>query len=122
MDYFSHKLGESGLLNITPTKICPTWRNKRMGEDYITKMLDHFLISGNLVETPIIFKQWVGLRGESNHHPIFLEVAGDSRKPASPFKFNSAWLKEEEFLNLLKELYGTPLYKKSGQWFNFLKI
>jgi len=64
----------------------------------------------------------VGLRGESNHHPIFLEVAGDSRKLASPFKFNSAWLKEEEFLNLLKELYGTPLYKKSGKWFNFLKI
>jgi hypothetical protein len=95
-----------GLLDIAPTKICPTWRNKRMGEDYIAKRLDRFLILGNLVESPLIFRQWVGSRGESNHHPIFLEVVGGSRKSMSPFKFNSAWLKEEEFLNLVKELWN----------------
>jgi hypothetical protein len=46
----------------------------------------------------------VGSGGDSNHHPIFLEVVGGSRKPTSPFKFNSAWLKKGEFLNLVKEL------------------
>jgi hypothetical protein len=106
VNYFSHKLGESGLLDIAPTKIFPTWRNKRMGEDYIEKRLDRFLISGKPGGVPSNFQTMGGIGGESDHHPIFLEVAGDSRKPSSPFKFNSAWLKEEEFLNLVKELWN----------------
>jgi hypothetical protein len=101
-------LGELGLLDITPIKLSPTWRNKRIGEDYIAKRLDHFLISENLVESPLLFRQWVGSGGESDHHPIFLEVAGRSKKPAIPFKFNSSWLKEEEFLALVKEIW-TPI-------------
>jgi len=56
MDYFSHKLGESSLLDISPTNIFPTWRKNRTGDDYIAKKLDHFLFSGNLVETPLIFR------------------------------------------------------------------
>jgi hypothetical protein len=77
-----------------------------MGEEYFTKRLDRFLISANLVESPLFFRQWVGSGGESDHHPIFLEVAGNTRKPTSPFKFYSSWLKEEEFINLVKELWN----------------
>ena len=98
------------MLDITPTKIIPTWRNKRIGEDYIAKRLDHFLISEALVESPLLFRQWVGYGGESDHHLIFLEVEGRSKKPTSPFKFISAWLKEEEFLDLVKEIW-TPLHQ-----------
>jgi hypothetical protein len=111
-------LGESGLLDIAPTKLCPTWRNKRLGEDHIAKRIDCFLISTYLVESPLLFRQWVGSGGESDHYPIFLEVAGNTRKPTSPFKFNSAWLKEEEFINLVKEIW-IPLTKKNGQLTQF---
>jgi hypothetical protein len=61
MDYFSHKLGESGLLDIAPTNIFPTWINKRMRDDYIEKRLDSFLILGNSMDSPLIFIQWVGI-------------------------------------------------------------
>jgi hypothetical protein len=77
---FSHKLEDSRLLDIAPTKLGPTWRNKRMGEEHIAKRLDHFLISTHLVEVLLLLRQWVGSRGKSDHYPIFLEVAGNTRK------------------------------------------
>jgi hypothetical protein len=83
--YFCHKLGDSSLLYIVPTKLYPTWRNKRLGEEHIAKRLDHFLISTSLVESPLLFRQRVGLGGEFDHYPIFLEVAGNTRKPTIPF-------------------------------------
>jgi hypothetical protein len=51
-DFFVHKLGEAGLIDIAPIRLGPTWRNKRLGEDHIAKRLDHFLISSLLVEEP----------------------------------------------------------------------
>jgi hypothetical protein len=54
------------------------------------------------LETTLLFRQWIGSGGESDHHLIFLEVVGSTKKPTSPFKFNSTWLKEEEFISLVK--------------------
>lgn len=34
-DYFNHILREKGLIDIAPTNLCPSWRNKTVGEDYI---------------------------------------------------------------------------------------
>jgi hypothetical protein len=105
MDYFRHKIGEAKLLDIAPISLRPTWRNKCIGEDFIAKRIDHFLLVESLVESPLIFRQWVGMRGDSDHHPVFLEVSRRPKKPMSPFKFNSAWLQEEDFLNLVKEVW-----------------
>jgi hypothetical protein len=41
-DYFSHKLGVRGLIDIELAKLNPTWRNKRVGEDRIAKIIDSF--------------------------------------------------------------------------------
>jgi hypothetical protein len=43
--FFAHKLEGAGLIDVNPIRLGPTWRNKRMGEDYIAKWLDCFLIS-----------------------------------------------------------------------------
>jgi hypothetical protein len=51
-------------------------------------------------------------RGGVDHFPIFLEIAGASRKPTSPFKFNSAWLKEESFQKLVKEVWSPISHSK----------
>ena len=52
-----------------------------------------------------------GERRISDHCPIFLELRGRRRKPPSPFKFNSCWLKEEGFQDLVKEMW-TPRPQK----------
>jgi hypothetical protein len=58
-------------------------------------------------------RQWVGSGGDSDHHPIFLEVVPQPKKPASPFKFNSSWLKDDEFIALVKEVW-TPIDSSIG--------
>ena len=72
-----------------------------MGEERIEKILDRFLISEDLLEEDLIFKQWVDLGAVSEHVPIYLEIWKQPKKPASPFKLCSAWLKNEEVVQLI---------------------
>jgi hypothetical protein len=51
--YFIRKMEEVGLLDIEPTKLTPTWRNKRTGEARISKRLDRFLISEGFLDEVI---------------------------------------------------------------------
>jgi hypothetical protein len=73
-DLFRHILSKGGLLDLAPLKLCPTWRNKRTGEDQITKRLDRFLIFDKILNQDLHYKQWVGSGGESNHSPILLDI------------------------------------------------
>lgn len=43
-DFFRHRLSQVGVTDVPPIKMTPTWRNRRMGEDFIAKRLDLFLI------------------------------------------------------------------------------
>lgn len=47
-------------------------------------------------------RRWVGNRGLSDHCSIFLQVEKDDNKPAGPFKFNTVWMEDEEFIKLVK--------------------
>jgi hypothetical protein len=60
------------------------------------------------------FRQWIGEGGGIRSFPIFLEVAGGSKKETSPFKFNLDWLKEESFLSLVKDTW-VPFDPRSRQ-------
>jgi hypothetical protein len=105
MDFFCHSLSEAGLLDLAPLKLLPTWRNKQTREDRITKRLDRFLVSENLMNQPELIRQWIGCGGESYHSPILIDISGGPRKPPSPFKFNLAWLNEESFQSLVKRCW-----------------
>jgi hypothetical protein len=95
--FFKHILEEKGLSDLDPIKLMPTWRNKRIGERQGEKRIDRFLLSDKLMDKSLHFRQWIGEGGDSNHFPIFLEVAGGSKKPASPFKFNPGLAQRGEF-------------------------
>jgi hypothetical protein len=68
-----------------------------VGEDSLEKNLDRFLISENLMDFPLQFRQWVASGGESDHFPIWLEIAGGPNKLSSPLKFNPYWISYESF-------------------------
>ena len=76
-----------------------------MGESYIAKQLDRFLIVDPLVKTIHRIRQWVGGFGDSDQNLILLEIAHGGEKPSSPFKFNGDWLNREDFINLIKDLW-----------------
>jgi len=55
--------------------------------------LDRLLFRISLVSYFLLFYQWIGLGGVSDHFPIFLEFRNDSWKPKALFKFNSSFSK-----------------------------
>jgi hypothetical protein len=92
-----------GIIDIPPIKILPTWRNMRTGDARVAKILDHFLVHESLFDYPLQLKQWIDSGGDSDHYPIWLELDFGPKKPAIPFKFNTTWLEDEDFQNLVKE-------------------
>jgi hypothetical protein len=76
-----------------------------MREAHISKRLDWFLIFEAFLDKATRIKQWVSLGGDSNHNPVMLEIALAQEKPANPFKLNPEWMKEEEFINKIKEVW-----------------
>ena len=40
--------------------------------------------------------------GDSDHHPVFLQILGHDKNTHSPFKFNAHWLEHEDLVILLK--------------------
>ena len=102
IDYFTQKLADKNQINVEPSKLKLTWRNKRVREDQVTKRIDKFVMSENFVERQVLIKQWIGTGGESDHFPIFLEVRKGNLKLIIPFKFNSTWLEDPDFNSLVR--------------------
>lgn len=65
--------------------------------------------------------------GILDHSPIYLELLGPFPKPSAPFKFNSAWLMNPNYIKLITDFWlshppnrgRTPV---EGFYHNILKI
>jgi len=57
----SHLLMINGLLDITPRKINPTWRNIRTWEERVAKRIDLFLVAEALMEVTFQERKWIGV-------------------------------------------------------------
>lgn len=75
-NYFLDALDRCRLIDMRPTKLNPTWRNRQCGEDHITKRLDCFLVSGRLVSSLNHIRHWVSKGGNLDHNPILIELKG----------------------------------------------
>eukprot|EP00253_Pinus_taeda_P033560 PITA_33560 len=107
-DFFFNLITENNLIDPSPIKLKPTWRNRRIGEDQIAKRLDRFLLAESLSSKIPMIRQWVEEIGNSDHFPIFVDLTIPPHKPPAPFKFNSAWLQDPSFCNLFKETWIHP--------------
>ena len=67
--------------------------------------LDRFLIKEPLMDKIEMISKWVGSGGILDHLPIFLEIASISPYSRTPFKFNSTWLRDEDFHQLVKKIW-----------------
>ena len=102
-DFFSKYLENYGLADVVPSVMLPTWNNRRVGADNISKRLDRFLLTADLLDFDYFFRQWVGSGGESDHHPVFLQIFNRGIQLKSPFKFNPHWIGNEDLVKSLKD-------------------
>jgi hypothetical protein len=94
-----------GLIDVVTIKLSPIWRNKRVGEGRISKRVDGFLILEEFANDQLLIRQWVHSRRDSDHSPILLKFTKGGPKPSSPFKYNTKWLKDQDFVSLIKRTW-----------------
>ena len=56
-DFFFNLLDGLGLVDITPLVSIPTWSNRRVGVESISKRLDILLLSADFLDRDLCFKQ-----------------------------------------------------------------
>ena len=73
-----------------------------MGEECISKRLDHFLLSDQLVNSLPRYRVWTHRCGLSDHFPVILDWLDHQTDCALPFKCNQSWLTNEEFIKMIR--------------------
>jgi len=113
-DFFISSFARAGLIDVEPVKIQATWRNRRAGENRVAKRLDRFLIGERFLDSLHFVRQWIESGGVSDHNPIMLELKSGGSKPSSPFKFNSAWLKCDDYIALVSSSWAPYRQEEHG--------
>ena len=83
--YFANLFESMELVDIQLLKLMPTWRNNKSGDQAISKRLDRFMLSENLLSGSLIIRTWVEVGGLSDHLPVLLQIQNPQIKPAPPF-------------------------------------
>lgn len=113
-EYFINFMVQKALIDLNPIKLNPTWRNRRVGEERIAKRLDRFLIGDSIAcSLSIQTRQWIAWGGEFDHNPIMHEFQRGFKKPPSPFKFNSSWISDSKFGDLVRTNWA-PINSQEG--------
>jgi hypothetical protein len=105
-DFFTSLLHTSGLVDVQPSKLTPTWRNGRTGADGIAKRLDRFLLDESLLICNYKVRSWVINSTISDHNLICLQLDSYAQKSSPPFKFNATWVNDQDFTLLIKQSWN----------------
>jgi hypothetical protein len=102
MSFFKQLFYKNSLTDLEPAELLPTWRNGRQGAASISKRLDRFLISEEVLSPSRSYRAWVNLPYLSDHAAICLQIALGRYGARKPFIFNPLWLKEDSFNFLVR--------------------
>ena len=109
--FFPQLISCNKLVDLAMNLSGPTWKIGRSGDAGISKRLDRFLLSESLLPCLSYYWTWATPSDVSDHYPIFLEWDSKSNAHCWPFKFNRAWLLEEDFAHLVLSSWKVPLDK-----------
>ena len=101
--YFTQLFAAFNLVDVAPLCAGPTSRNGRSGEEGISKRLDRFILSLNLIDLLPRHRVWYLPFVISDHYPLLLQWMEELATSYPPFKFNHSWLCDETFVNLVRE-------------------
>eukprot|EP00253_Pinus_taeda_P003346 PITA_03346 len=109
VDAIGEKIKES-MLQFNYVDIClktlsPTWDNGRLGDAYIAKRLDRFIMHKQLMEKFGIPNSHTLPVFISDHRPVSLQWMSSKARNGYPFKFNRYWLEDESFNSMIREFW-----------------
>jgi hypothetical protein len=86
-----------------------------LGAESISKRLDRVFISEDLVNLSGRYRSWVAYPFLSDHAPVLLQIENTSYPTAYPFKLNPTWLKENDFSQIVHEVWNDQQFlQESG--------
>jgi hypothetical protein len=103
-NFFISLFHDHNLVDTHPNKLAPTWRNGCSGTDFITKRLDRFMVSEDLLLNINLYRSVVAFPFVSDHTPILLQLENTTKPKAYPFKFNPHWLLDKEYNSLVHQI------------------
>lgn len=111
----------NNFVDVCPSKIAPTWDNRRSGSAYVAKRLDHFLIHEQLLDR--LGDVWVNTISNFilNHRPITLQWRKRELRSGFPFKFSRTVLEEPDFNKLVHDTCGSINVTGSSPMLNILE-
>jgi hypothetical protein len=86
-----------------------TWRNCREGEDFIKERLDRGMANQAWRDIFPSAEVQVEAAVWSDHSPIFLRLSGmvaRERRMGQKFRHEASWILEEEYSNVVKQVWG----------------
>jgi hypothetical protein len=89
-----------GMVDVDPNRLSLSWRNYRVGEDKIDKILDRFLVVEVVMGEAERIMPWVEVGCDFYHLPIILKIEKEDYKPLRYYKFKSMLLEDESFKRL----------------------
>ena len=103
--FFNDRFSNLHMVDIRPCPLIPTWTNKRCGGEYIGKILDRALVNDKLIDRWGTPRSMVMVSDVSDHMPISLSWNTWTFNKGIPYNFNRVWLKDDEYINLVKSTW-----------------
>eukprot|EP00253_Pinus_taeda_P018718 PITA_18718 len=121
MDHFMDKFNELievlRLVDIeTINGIC-TWNNRRGGKNQIASRLDLFLVFEGIMNKDIFIEAKIMPSLGSDHWPIRLEVDIKVNQGKRPFRFETFWLRDPEFIKKAEEWWRQSTIQGKGKMY-----
>lgn len=97
------------LLDIKPSSGEYSWTNKRIGPSHIAARLDRFFIQSSYLLLRLEPRMHILACSTSDHKPIKLDLLAHLDLGPIPFRFNPLWVKEPNFMQIVKECWSQPV-------------
>ncbi|GJZ76993.1 reverse transcriptase [Tanacetum coccineum] len=110
---FRHACNICNLEDMDATRVKFTWSNGRQGCDNVKKKLDRFLANADWCRLypGVLFQNLAQI--SSDHSPIVCHFSPRVRKKEKMFRFESMWLRDESFHDVVRDAWTSGLARGS---------
>eukprot|EP00253_Pinus_taeda_P029063 PITA_29063 len=115
MEEFNDMIRDLRLVDIPTNNGVHTWNNRRGGQNQIASRLDRFLLSEEILNQHMFIEAKILPSLGSYHWPIRLDIDIKKFKGKKPFRFESFWLRDPQFIKKVQEWWNQSTVRGKGK-------